>query len=151
MVIKRFNVRVYGILKNEFNEVLVSDELIKKGTVRVTKFPGGGLDFGEGLRDGLAREFMEETGIKVMVKEHIYTTDFFVPSAFDNDSQVIAVYFWVESEEWNKIKVSHKKFDFDVPPGMDAESFRWVHVNELKYEPHITLPTDIAVVKLIST
>lgn len=151
MEIKRFNVRVYGLLKNSLNEILVSDELIKKGTVKVTKFPGGGLDFGEGLRDALAREFMEETGAKVVVEEHIYTTDFFVPSAFDNDSQVIAIYYWVACENWQQIKVSNKKFDFNTASGTDAESFRWVKLDELKNEESISLPTDAAVVKLVSS
>ena len=41
-VIKRFNVRVYGLLINNRQQVLVADEAFKNGT-RATKFPGGGL------------------------------------------------------------------------------------------------------------
>ncbi|MCS6820137.1 MAG: NUDIX domain-containing protein [Chitinophagales bacterium] len=147
--IKRFNVRVYGLLINNRSEILVSDELIKKGTVKVTKFPGGGLHFGEGLRECLSREFSEETGVSVEVKEHIYTTDFFVPSAFDDDSQVIAVYYRVQTDEWEKIPVSDKKFDFNVPPGVEAERFRWVPLSELDKEESIHLPTDKLVVNLL--
>ena len=44
-----FNIRVYGILINDAKQVLVSDEYIR-GTY-ITKFPGGGLEFGEGTRD----------------------------------------------------------------------------------------------------
>jgi 8-oxo-dGTP pyrophosphatase MutT (NUDIX family) len=51
-------VRVYGILLNERKEVLVSDELIRGNYF--TKFPGGGLEFGEGTRACLQREFQEE-------------------------------------------------------------------------------------------
>lgn len=149
MNITRFNVRVYGILINENNQVLVSDELIRKGSARVTKFPGGGLDFGEGLRDGLQREFMEEAGVQVSIGEHLYTTDFFVPSAFDNDSQVIAIYYRVHCDAWRSIEASNKKFDFNVPSGMEAESFRWVDIKDLKDEVDITLPTDLAVVNLL--
>ena len=71
----RFNLRVYGILINEKNEVLVSDEFIRGSYI--TKFPGGGLEFGEGTRDCLKREFMEEMELTVEVGEHLYTTDFF--------------------------------------------------------------------------
>ncbi|HCU44150.1 MAG TPA: NUDIX hydrolase, partial [Sphingobacterium sp.] len=46
-----FNVRVYGILINDNNEVLISDE--KTENVSFTKFPGGGLEYGEGLLDAL--------------------------------------------------------------------------------------------------
>ena len=58
MGMKRFNVRVYGILINESDELLVSDELIKG--IQFTKFPGGGLEWGEGIQSCLEREFMEE-------------------------------------------------------------------------------------------
>ena len=55
-----FSIRVYGILINEQRQVLVSDELIHG--MKITNFPGGGLEPGEGTRDCLKREFMEETG-----------------------------------------------------------------------------------------
>src|SRR5690349_3590440 len=70
--------RVYGILINEKNQVLVSDEYIRGGYF--TKFPGGGLEFGEGTRDCLKREFIEEMGLRIEVDEHLYTTDIFMPS-----------------------------------------------------------------------
>ena len=54
-----FNLRVYGILINEQNQLLVSDEYIRG--MKITKFPGGGLEFGEGTRDCLKREFLEES------------------------------------------------------------------------------------------
>ena len=76
-----FNVRVYGILINEAKQVLVSDEYIRGAYI--TKFPGGGLEFGEGTRDCLQREFMEEMNLKVAVGNHLYTTDHFQLSAFN--------------------------------------------------------------------
>ena len=60
-----FNVRVYGLLINENKQVLVSDEYIRGDYI--TKFPGGGLEFGEGTRDCLKREFMEEMTLDVRV------------------------------------------------------------------------------------
>ena len=64
-----FNVRVYGILIDEKNRLLVSDEFIRGEYF--TKLPGGGLEFGEGTRDGLQREFLEETGLQVSVGSHL--------------------------------------------------------------------------------
>jgi ADP-ribose pyrophosphatase YjhB (NUDIX family) len=89
-----FNVRVYGLLINADNEILISDE--QEYGMRFTKFPGGGLEHGEGLIDGLKREFIEECGAEVEVTDHFYTTDFYVKSAF-NDSQVISVYYLVKN------------------------------------------------------
>ena len=144
--IKRFNIRVYGLLINELNQLLLADEVFKNGH-KATKFPGGGLELGEGLIDGLKREFREEADIDIVVKEHFYTTDFFQPSFFDNNSQIISVYYFCESAEWKKVKISDKKFDFEVIPGKEAESFRWVKISELEKETDINLPIDSVVIK----
>ena len=146
--LKRFNVRVYGLLINPNQQLLVADEAFKSGQLS-TKFPGGGLELGEGLIDGLKREFIEETGIEVDIKEHFYTTDFFVQSAFElsSDSQLISIYYLVESNAWQQIKTSNKKFDFEFIEGVEAESFRWVNISELESEMDIVLPIDKVVVK----
>lgn len=91
---RRFNVRVYGIWIHE-GRVLVNEELIRN--TLITKFPGGGLDWGEGTIDCLTREWKEELGIDIEVLDHFYTTDFFQHSAFD-DSQVISIYYRVNAE-----------------------------------------------------
>ncbi len=91
---KKFNIRVYGIWLHK-NKVLVNEELIRGRTV--IKFPGGGLDWGEGIIDCLKREWKEELDIDIEVKEHFYTTGFFQSSAFDN-SQVISIYYWVTAK-----------------------------------------------------
>lgn len=145
--LKRFNVRVYGILING-DEILVTDEVFKNGN-RATKFPGGGLELGEGLRDGLAREFLEEAGIEVTVGEHFYTTDYFQPSFFDTDSQIISVYYLCSSPHCANIKTSTVKYDFEVAEGEEAESFRWVKLSDLANETDITLPIDVVVVKML--
>ncbi|MCW3121574.1 MAG: hydrolase [Flavipsychrobacter sp.] len=90
---KRFNIRVYGIWMHN-NKILVNEELIRGKSI--IKFPGGGLDWGEGIIDCLKREWNEELSITIDVLDHFYTTDFFQPSAFDN-SQVISIYYWVSA------------------------------------------------------
>ncbi len=91
---KRFNIRVYGIWIHD-GRVLVNDELIRGQ--HVIKFPGGGMDWGEGTIDCLKREWKEELNIDIEVISHFYTTDFFQPSAYDN-SQVISIYYLVKGE-----------------------------------------------------
>lgn len=148
--LKRFNVRVYGLLINPLNQLLVSDEAFKSGQ-KATKFPGGGLELGEGLAEGLIREFKEEANVDVRIKEHFYTTDFFVRSFFElnPDSQIISIYYIVETDQWQQIKTSHQRFDFDYIPGAEAEAFRWVNLSELHTETDITLPIDKVVVQLL--
>ncbi len=88
---KRFNIRVYGIWIQD-NKILVNEEMIRGK--QIIKFPGGGLDWGEGIKNCLVREWKEELNIDIEVLSHFYTTDFFQPSAYDN-SQVISIYYFV--------------------------------------------------------
>lgn len=123
---KRFNVRIYGILiKN--NKVLVSDEFIKGH--HITKFPGGGLEFGEGSKDCVIREFKEELDLDIQVQDHFYTTDFFVHSAFDTNSQVISIYYLVTTEQALSFKTSVETFDYVKKEG--AQSLRWIDIKKI--------------------
>jgi len=108
-----FNVRAYGILINSNNEVLISDERVESAAF--TKFPGGGLEYGEGLIDALKREYMEECELQIEVVKHLYTTDFFEKSSF-NQSQIISVYYEVKPLENMNIDIKTRPFDFDTPP-----------------------------------
>ena len=145
-------VRVYGILINENKQLLVSDELIRGGYY--TKFPGGGLEFGEGTRDCLKREFIEELDLKVEVLDHLYTTDFFQESAFRHGDQILSIYYLVKPLEEIKARISSLTFDFDekqilqYEEKQEVETFRFINWEDVS-EESVTLPIDKVVVKLI--
>jgi 8-oxo-dGTP diphosphatase len=147
-----FNLRVYGILLGPNNEVLVSDELIRGGYY--TKFPGGGLEFGEGTRDCLKREFKEEMDLEVAVGDHLYTTDFFQMSAFNPDQQIISIYYWARALEPIKAPLRLKPFDFDeremkmYAERKETETFRFIDATAFG-EDSVTLPIDKVVARLI--
>lgn len=140
----KFNVRVYGLLINSDNQILLSDE--EEYGVRFSKFPGGGLEYGEGLIDALKREFIEECDLEVEVTEHFYTTDFFVKSAF-NDSQIISVYYMVKALSELKVKCKDVIFDFDEE-GDIRQAFRWRHLKQIELTD-VTFPTDQRVIELL--
>ncbi|HEY2582568.1 MAG TPA: NUDIX domain-containing protein [Mucilaginibacter sp.] len=140
----QFNVRVYGLLINNNDEILISDE--QEYGMRFTKFPGGGLEFGEGLIDGLKREFIEECNTEIEVVGHFYTTDFFVKSAF-NESQVISVYYKVRNLNDLNLLIKTAAFDFDGE-GDVLQAFRWLKIADLNPGDFL-FTTDQHVVKLL--
>ena len=139
-----FNVRVYGLLINETGQILISDE--EEYGVQFSKFPGGGLEYGEGLIEGLKREFIEECHVEVEVLDHFYTTDFFCKSAF-NDSQIISVYYLVKPRNELQLRFKEVIFDFDSH-GDIKQAFRWKSVAHLDLDD-VTFPTDKRVVELL--
>ncbi len=145
-------VRVYGILMNEKKQVLVSDEYIRGEYY--TKFPGGGLEIGEGTRDCLKREFMEEMNLQVSIGEHLYTTDFFQISAFNNAHQILSIYYEAIAMEPIRVPLKTKEFDFNeqqlqvYEKTRQIESFRlvdWEHFSSKQ----VTLPIDKIVADLV--
>jgi 8-oxo-dGTP diphosphatase len=142
-----FNVRVYGIMINDQQQVLVSDEYIRGEYF--TKFPGGGLEFGEGTLQCVVREFMEELNLEVEVIEHIYTTDFFQISAFDKKSQIISIYYLVRPLSPFTATLLTKPFDFVIPEGAtEVEGPRWID-KEAFSSAVISLPIDKVVADLV--
>ncbi len=143
---KNFNVRVYGIWINEREEILLSDEQI--GDFKFTKFPGGGLEFGEGIKDCLIREWKEELDMDIEVGEHFYTTDFFQKSAFD-ESQIISIYYKVKAVRVPEIKFKTSAFDFKNSEN-PSHAFRWEPLNTLSPNS-VSLPIDKIVVALLQS
>ncbi|MGE9313255.1 NUDIX domain-containing protein [Niabella sp. CJ426] len=144
-MITTINLRVYGVLLNDKKQVLVSDERIYYNNQEVTKFPGGGLELGEGTRDCIIRECKEEIGIDVEVVDHIYTTDFFQQSAFNPEHQIVSVYYLIKPLEPLDIPVNN---GVAVYPDRVSEIFRfvdWEYFNETV----MTLPIDKVVAKLM--
>jgi len=148
----KFNVRVYGILLNEQKQVLVSDEYIRGEYY--TKFPGGGLEFGEGTRECLQREFKEEMNLDVSIENHIYTTDIFQMSAFTPEHQIIAIYYFAKALQPITVPIRTAAFDFDeqqlqlYEQTKQIETFRFIDWKNFTADA-ITLPIDKIVTSLL--
>ena len=86
----RFRVGAFGILKEE-NKILVERHPLSHKYA----LPGGGVEIGETIAQGLRREFEEETGIKVklgrllFVNEHMFTLK-------GEDAQGVFIYYEVQ-------------------------------------------------------
>lgn len=138
-----FNIRVYGLLINEDNHILISDE--RRNNFSYTKFPGGGLEFGEGMKEALIREFQEELSLEITVGELFYFNEQFQASAFNSKHQLFSFYYLVTSKSIENVGNEL----YEVPIQVEGEKQRWVKINHELIQK-MTFPIDkIAVSKLI--
>jgi 8-oxo-dGTP diphosphatase len=143
MPIQNFNLRVYGLLIQD-DKVLVTHE--HRAGIIMTKFPGGGLEKGEGLAEGLKREFIEEMNLEVEVKDIFYVNEFLQISSFNEADQLISFYFRVESHDHSSILLSSDKASLKK----GQQIFEWVSIKDLRKE-EFTFPIDRVVVERLAS
>jgi 8-oxo-dGTP diphosphatase len=144
--LKHFNIRVYALIFKSPGIVMLSDEV--QLNTRMSKFPGGGLHFGEGTLECLHREMMEEFGQDVEILKHYYTTDFYQKALFYEDHQLISIYYLCRFIKPPKFKISSKPFDFDKKDN-GRQSFRWVELSSLDIEKDLSFPIDQYVARML--
>ena len=130
----RFNLRVYALIINEFDEILLSDEC-RFGQF-FSKFPGGGVEANEGIQAALHRELKEELSLEVPHAEFFYVNDFHQASAFDNSS-LVAFYYLIQLPKSTLLLNDN----YTIPFSEETEKQRWIPLNILRKE-HLTFPID---------
>lgn len=144
MTMPNYTIRVYGICINNQQEVLITHERI--GDFEFTKFPGGGMEAGEGTLACLQREWLEELHSEIEILDHFYTTDFYQASAFHTDTQLLSVYYLVKVSEEIVVATAKKKaFSYQDEK---EEYFRWMPIHLLT-EEYMSFPVDKYVVRLL--
>ena len=91
-MINSFNIRVYACVVKDKKVLTLFEEYAGEPLM---KFPGGGLEFGEGLNECLKREFAEELNVDVEIVEHFYTQEDFLVSRFRDNEQLLTIYYLV--------------------------------------------------------
>ncbi|HKI90317.1 MAG TPA: NUDIX domain-containing protein [Draconibacterium sp.] len=136
---ENFVIRVYGLIMNDNKEVLLTDEF--QLGMKMIKFPGGGLEFGEGTIDCLRREIREEcSGQEIQNIRHFYTTDFYQKALFYENHQLMSIYYLAELKPPIKFKIAEKTFQFENMENGN-QSFRWVKIKDLN-ENELSFPID---------
>ena len=141
----KYSIRVYMLILNDRMEILLSDEF--QMDMKMVKFPGGGMEYGEGTIHCLQREAMEEFGQELTNIRHFYTTDYYQKAYFFQDHQLISIYYLADLSEALQIRVSDKPFDF---PEMSngQQSFRRVSLKDIE-EEDLTFPIDRKVIGML--
>lgn len=91
-MIDNINVRVYACVVKDKKVLTLFEEYAGEPLM---KFPGGGLEYGEGLTDCLKREFEEELNVHIEIVEHLYTQEDFLVSRFKENEQLLTIYYMV--------------------------------------------------------
>jgi 8-oxo-dGTP pyrophosphatase MutT (NUDIX family) len=136
--IRRFNLRVYAIIHNEKGEVLLSKE--RRGGSEFTKFPGGGVELGEGILEALHRELLEELDAEIHSASLFFVNDFFQLSSFRPEDQIVSFYYLVELKNMGKIQ-EKRRFPLGSQDPSDFEQAQWVRKNSQNFNA-LTFPID---------
>ena len=107
------------------------------------KFPGGGLELGEGIGNALDRELMEELGLGARKKELYFINEHFQLSAFSSEDQILSIYYRIDSKDLTSILPAK---DFR----RDGISFSW-HSIDRGLESVMCMPIDKQVASKISS
>ena len=139
-----FVIRVYALIINNNNEILINDEF--RLNQKMTKFPGGGMEYGESTVECLVREIQEECNHQEIKNiQHFYTTDFFQKAFFAENKQLISIYYQAQLSEPVRLRISDNPFDFDTSKN-EFQSFRWAKIETLP-EDDLSFPIDRFVLK----
>lgn len=126
-MIDSINVRVYACVVKDRKVLTLFEEYAGEPLM---KFPGGGLEYGEGLTDCLKREFEEELNVHIEIVEHLYTQENFLVSRFRENEQLLTVYYIV--------KIVNEEDFIILDPCI--EKVDWVSIDESQNP--FTLPVD---------
>ncbi len=132
-MITQFNIRVYALAEHHGKILILKEPFMNQ---MIYKFPGGGLEFGEGTLDCLKREFKEELNLEIEEIEHLYTQEDFIETQVKPDKQLFLVYYKAKIKNIQDLKI----LDSNI------EEIKWVKPKELN--PNLfSLPVDKVVLK----
>ena len=102
----KFNARCYVLIRSKQNRILVMQE--RWQGVDLNKFPGGGLELGEGLLECIHREITEEfSSSEKLAYSHFFTPTECFASRFKPQEQLLLNYFTnsteADEQQWSLI------------------------------------------------
>ncbi|WET49812.1 NUDIX domain-containing protein [Chryseobacterium indologenes] len=124
---KNFNIRTYACVIKEKAVLGLFERYRGKNLL---KFPGGGLEYGEGLIDCLHQELEEELSAKIKILEHLYTQDSLIESHFEDGNQLLSIYYIAQFTHEDNFIIKEQCI----------EKAEWISIE--KHENPFSLPSD---------
>ncbi|TET77412.1 MAG: NUDIX domain-containing protein [Dehalococcoidia bacterium] len=115
MAAKEIMVAVGAVIKDESDRVLLVKHRPERGGFWQGKWicPGGKLELGERIEDGIRREVKEETNLEIRLTSPLAPFDRIVQSEGQTELHVIYIDYLAEKSEG------------DLKPGSDVGEARW--------------------------
>lgn len=120
--VQKFRVALYGVLV-ENKKVLLATTRVPSGAI--INFPGGGLELGEAPIAAIPREFKEETGLEIVVKELLFCSQEFQQNPEYPTEQLMHIYYRVERTGGSLIAAGNND---------DVAQVSWVSLDELPHK-----------------
>lgn len=117
-MINQFNIRVYALVEHQNRFLVLREPFMGK---MIHKFPGGGLEFGEGVIDCLKREFKEELNLEINQTEHFYTQEDFIETPVHPEKQLLLLYYKVLIKDFSTLKIQDP----------NIEEIKWIEHQKL--------------------
>ena len=116
------SVGVGAVVLNDQGQILLVKHVPRRGDFWGGQWmvPGGGLELGEALEEGVVREVEEETHLKVEVLRHVSTLDRIVREGDEVKLHVVYVDFLV------------RPVGGDLRPSSDVGAARWFSRDEIE-------------------
>ena len=124
----RFRVAA-GILRDDAGRVLIAQRLEDSPFNGLWEFPGGKIGDGESPEQALARELLEELGVRLGAAER------FMHLEHDYPDRSVSIHFFLVSGWSNE------------PAGLEGQALRWVAPASLV--EHDILPADLPVIEAL--
>lgn len=132
-MITTIKLSIYGLLIRD-QKVLISSEEYKGH--HLVKYPGGSVEYGEGLHQALIREWEEEVQVEIEIGSLIYLTEDFLPSAFRKERQIVSFYYQVFTDA----PIIGRKTEHEV---------RWLPLDQSVEKTNFTFPLDRKIFKIL--